>query len=292
MNPSVERAWFFYQRRRYDEALEECRGGLAADPHDLQLLFLGGLSALLVERVDVAREMAESLLAVAPASVEGHELSGYIADSEDQSRLAEQHFREALRQAPERAELHAVLGNFLGRHGRIEDGITAAFRGLSLSPENAAVLRTLEQLYRLNDEPERAEAIGAKALAADPEDADAHLAAGLRLLEARRGQAATASFREALRLEPADGKNLDIIAYERVRNHPFFRHGFFLPIRRDLLIVTLTVPLFWWLLSLLFSPLRYMVWISLAVIIAGYSYRGLLFLCRKKVLRDLRRGQL
>ena len=194
-----------------------------------------------------------------------------------------------------------MLGNFLGRHGRVEDGITLAFRGLSLSAENPAVLSTLEQLYRLNNEPERADAIGRRALAADPEDADAHLAAGLRLLEAQRGRAAeTAShprdanrhFLEALRLEPADGENLRIIAHERVRTHPFFRHGLFLPIRRDLLIVTLSAPLFWWLLSLLLPILRFLAWISLAIIVVGYLYRGLFTVCRKKVLHDLRRGQL
>lgn len=289
---SIERAAFLYECRRYQEALAECRGALSLDPHDPEALYLGGLCALLLERTGVAEDMARSLLEEDPSSPEGHELMAYLADAAGDRRAAEQHFREALHQAPERAELHAVFGNFLGRIGRIEDGITAAYRGLSLEPENPAALRSLEQLYRFNDEPERADAMGEKALAVDPESADAHLAAGLRLLEARHRQAATRSFREALRLEPADGENLHIIAHERVRNHPFFRHGFFFPIRRDLLIVTLSVPFFWWLLSLLLGPLRYLAWISLGVIAAGYAYRGLFFLCRWQVLQDLRRGQL
>lgn len=203
MSAAIERASFLYGCRRYQEALEECRGALAADPHDPQALYLGGLCALLLERAGVAREMAGSLLEGDPSSPEGHELMAYLADAEGDPRAAEQHFREALRQAPERAELHAVFGNFLGRIGRIEDGITAAFRGLSLDPDDPTVLRSLEQLYRFNDEPERADAMGERALAVDPESADGHLAAGLRLLEARRGRAAAVSFREALRLEPS-----------------------------------------------------------------------------------------
>ncbi len=307
---ATRRAWFFYQRRRYAEAQEECRGALAADPHDAQALWLGGLCALLLEQVDVAREMASSLLAEAPSSAEGHELMAYVSESSGDPRAAERHFLEALRQAPERARLHAVFGTFLGRHGRIEDGITQAYRGLELSPDDPLVLRSLEQLYRWGDEPERADAMGRKALAADPENADAHLAAGLRLLEARHGRAASATsprrgasatsprrganahFREALRLEPADGDNLRTIAHQRVHSHPFFRDGFFLPTRGEMLIVTLSVPLVWWLLSLLLAPLRYLAWISLGVIVAGYLYHGLFVLCRAKVLRDLRRGQL
>ncbi len=309
MNAPTQRAWFFYQRRRYAEALDECRGALAADPHDRQALWRGGVCALILEQVDVAREMASSLLEVAPSSPESHELMAYVADVDD-SWDAERHFLEALRQAPERAVLHAVFGNFLGRHGRIEDGITQAYQGLSLAPENPLVLRALEELFRFNDEPERADAMGRKALAADPEDADAHLAAGLRLLEARQDRAASATspkrgasttsprrgasthFREALRLEPADGDKLRVIAHERVRSHRFFRDGYFLPAKGEMLIVTLCVPLVWWLLSLLLAPLRYLAWISLGVVVAGYLYHGLFILCRQKVLRDLRRGQL
>lgn len=289
---ATKRAWFFYQRRRYREALDECRGALAADPHNARALWLGGLCALMLEETSVAREMSCSLLAEAPSSAESHELAAYVADTDGETRTAELHFLEALRQAPERAGLHAVFGNFLGRVGRLEDGITQAYRGLELSPDDPAVLRSLEQLYRWDDQPERADDMGRKALAADPENADAHLAAGLRLLEARHERAAKASFREALRLEPADGDNLSVIAHERVRSHPFFRDGFFLPTRGEMLIVTLCVPLVWWLLSLLLSPLRYMAWISLGVIVAGYLYHGLFVLCRAKVLRDLRRGQL
>ncbi len=304
---ATRRAAFFYQRRRYAQALDACREALATDPHDVRALYLGGICALMLEQADVARGLADSLLEEEPSSAESHELAAYVADFAGEARTAEHHFLEALRQDPERPGLRAVYGTFLGRHGRLEDGITQAHQGLELAPGNPSVMSALEQLYRWNDEPEQADAMGRGALAADPENADAHLAAGLRLLEARR-EAGTESprganitsprmganvhFREALRLEPADGDNLRVMAHERVRSHPFFRDGYFLPTRGEMLIVTLAVPLVWWLLSLLVGPLRYLAWLSLGVIVAGYLYHGLFALCRAKVLRDLRHGQL
>ena len=97
-----------------------------------------------------------------------------------------------------------MLGRFLGNLHRLEEAITVAAKGLKLAPEHLAMIRTLQTLYRLNDEPDMAQAMAERALGLDPEDADVHLEAGLNLLDRGDTRAAHRNFLQSLRIQPAD----------------------------------------------------------------------------------------
>lgn len=288
----LERAWLYFGRGQYVECITQARKALSADPQHEQALYLVGFSALLREDEALAAETSDALLAVAPESGAAHELMGFVCQTFQKDPIrAETHFREAIRLEPEEPAFRATLGLFLGDRGRIEEGITVARKGLSIDPESSRVLQALQTLYRLNDEPDMSERMGAEALRLDPERAEHHLEVGLHLLTGRNRGAARSSLLESLRLAPADADNKDVIAHERVRTHAFFKRGYFLSLKPSILIPALLVPAFWFGLSLVFRPFVYLGWAAVAVLVVAYGYHGLFLLCRRHVRRGLERGR-
>lgn len=290
MAGSLESAWFFYERKRYAECIEQCQHALAADPDSTEAFYLAGLCALFLKDDELAKRMAGNLIEADPNAPEGHDLLGHLAYQEKRFDLADRHFRESLRLDPESPERYATLGVFLGHRGRVEEGITFARQGMKLDPSNTWVLEVLQVLYRLNDEPEVADEIAEQALSANPENPNVHYEVGLRLFEEGRRFDAASSMRESLRLDPADEDRLDMIAHEKVRTLRIFRRGVFPPTKPDMIVAILLVPAFWYAASLLWWPLRYVCWLSIFLIVAWYLYFGLFHVLRRLMLRRLRRG--
>lgn len=288
----LERGWFYFNRQQYSEAVDQARHVLKEDPQDENAHLLMGWCALLCDDTAAAMESAKAVLAANPHAADGHELVGHIEHLRKSTLKAEDAFRTAVRLEPEDAGFRASLGLFLGQRGRVEEGITVAHKGLKIAPEDTRVLHALQTLYRLNDEPELAERMAEQALRIDPEHSGHHLEVGLQILERRQARGARASFLESLRLNPADGEAKDVIAHERVRTHPFFKNGIYLPFSRRLFLPTLCVPLVWYGLALVFRPFIYLCWASIFVLIFGYFYHGLFVFCRWKVRRGLERGRL
>lgn len=289
----LARARLHFDRQGWREALRAGHEALALDPEHGEALLICGHSALQLDDLAAARQLSSTLLGIAPDWPPAHLLGGLVASTADRDAVrAEQLFRSAIRLAPEWPAPYATLGLFLGWRRRCEEGITVARRGLKLDPENVEVLTALQSLYRLNGEKELADRYGEMALAVDPEHADLHLEAGLRLLESGQSRRARSRFLDALRLDPEDAEGKDLIASERVRTHPLFRGGYFLSFRPSILVPALLVPVVWWLLSRLLSPLVYLAWASAIVVTGLYVYHGLFRLCRWHVRRRIDRGQL
>lgn len=283
--------WFLFERKRFDEALAKATEALSRQPESIEGHYLAGLCHASLERLEQTEEHARQMMRLAPERPFGHEVLA-IAVWERDKRRAEAALREALRLDPENPTRHAMLGRFLGGLGRIEEGITVARKGLKLQPEHLGALHALQSLYRLNDEPDMADAMAQKALSIDPEDADVHLEAGLSLLGEGRHHAARSNFLQSLRIAPADGDNHEAIAHERVRNHWLYRNAWFLPVERGPLVATLLTPLFWYGLGQLWSPFAYLAYLSLALIAFSYAHRASFRLCRGWVLRSIRAGKL
>jgi tetratricopeptide (TPR) repeat protein len=289
--PRLAAAWFLFERKRHADALAKAGEALSADPASLEAHYLAGLCHACLERRAEAETHARAVLRLAPEAPQGHELVA-IAGWDRDRRRAEQGLREALRLDPQNAMRYAMLGRFLGDLGRLEEGITVAIKGRKLAPENLGVLRTLQTLYRLNEEPELAQEMAERALKLDPEDADVHLEAGLRLLDRGDTRAAHGSFLQSLRIAPADGSTHEAIAHERVRTHRLFRNAWLLPVTPGGLTFTLLTPLFWYGLSRLFSPLRYIALAAVVFIVFSYTQRAAFRLCRAWVLRRIKAGKL
>ncbi len=291
MNADLQKADHLFTVKRYQEALKYCRAALAADPENEQALYIAGFCGLMENDAQTAEEMGRALLRSQPDSPCGHEILGHLAVEAKNRRGAEVHFRATLKAQPEDPHYFALMSQFLGSQGRLEEGITVARKGLALDPDDPELLHSLQKLYWLNDEPEQAEEFGRRALAADPERSGVHLQAGLILLEKDRRGEARGRFLESLRLDPASGNAKDVMASERVRSHPMFRHGLFLPTSRGAVIAAVIAPLAWYALSLLFEPLVYLAYVALAVVIGGYGYLGLYHLCVWITARRIRAGK-
>lgn len=288
---AVAAAWFLFERRRHGEALAKALEALALQPESAEPHYIAGLCHAALGRDAQAEEHARALLRTAPDVAMGHELLAIATWRRDRPR-AERALREALRIEPENPVRHAMLGRFLGDLNRLEEGITVARKGLVLAPENLSVIHTLQTLFRLNDEPDLARAMAERALALDPESADVHLEAGLNLLARGATHAARGSFLQSLRLEPASGSSQEAIAHERVRAHPLFRDVRGLPVTPGGMAFSVLTPLFWYALSALFSPLRYVAAIAFGIVVLSYAHRLAFVVCRAWVLRRIRAGKL
>jgi len=283
----------FYQRGENERAIEMAREVLQYDPHNIHAHALQAAAAMQTGNAGLAKASLDTLLSRAPNWPPAHLLAGqFHAYIRPDHFRAEEHFRTALQLDPDNPNAHASRGTFAAHCGRLEEGITHAHRGLKLDPENPFVLHTLQSLYRVNEEPELAAEYGERALAADPENAHHHLEVGLNQLGGHTRGAASGSFREALRLAPVDAGNKDAIAIETVRQHPFFKNGFFLSFEPVIVVLAVLTPVFWYLLSLLFHPLVYLAWLALGVVIVLYAYHGLFRLCVWRMRRRIGSGRL
>lgn len=288
----LRRAVFFYERRRYDDALKACLDALAVSPQAVQPLVLSAWCCVSQKRFDDAGDFARKALARAPDEDQAHAVLAVVADHERRFENAETHIQRAIAIAPEHALHRVTYAYVLSRWGRLEDAITAARHGLKLDPESGAAALSLASFYRLNDEPELAERYANLALSLEPSAAAHHLEEGLRLLGGGAAREARGRFLESLRLDPADGDSFEAIAHETVRNYPLFKRALFPPRRLDLALAALLTPVVWYLLSLLFRPL---VWVAIAsgvLLAAGYLHLAAFVLCRRVVLRRLRDGRL
>lgn len=288
----MRRAVFFYERRRYDDALKACLDALAAAPQASRPLVLAAWCSVSLKRFGAARDFARQALGQAPDEDQAHAVLAVVADHERRFESAETHIGRAIAIAPQNSLHRVTYGYILARWGRIEDAITAARHGLKLDPESGAAALSLASFYRLNEEPELAERYANLALSIEPSAAAHHLEEGLRLLGGGAAREARGRFLESLRLDPADGESFEAIAHETVRNHPLFKRALFPPRRLDLALAALLTPVVWYLLSLLFRPFVWLAVGSAVLLAAGYLHLAAFLLCRRVVLRRLRDGRL
>ena len=288
----LNRAVFYYERRRYEGALGACLDALASEPENAHAATLAAWCAIGLERWDRAADFARQALARAPENDQAHAALAVVADHETRFDEAERHIADAIAHAPEH-HLHRVTRAYVWvRMGRLEEGITSAREGLELNPASGAAAHALATFYRLNEEPALAERYARQALAAEPENAAHHLEEGLRLLGTGARYDARARFLESLRLDPAGGDSFEAIAHDTVRNHWLFRHAIFPPKKVDRALVALLTPALWYGASLVWRPLVWLAVASAVALAAGYLLWGAFVLCRFVVLRRLREGRL
>lgn len=290
----LEYGWLCLNRDDVDAAEDAATRVLAAENDHEEALLLLGFASIRLKKPAQAEHASRRLLEVAPNHAASHLLLGFFFsdDSQKDPVAAEQAFREAVSLDPDSADNYAFLGQFLGMRNRLREGIVVARKGLKIDPDNPLVVHTLQCLYRLSKDAEMAENFGAHALSLAPEESANHLEAGLRWLSDDHTGKAKGSFREALRLAPADADSQAAIAHEKVRQHKFFKKGFFISFDRITIIGACLTVAFWWGLSLLWHPFIYMAGLSIVIAIGAFGYHGLFLLCRRLTLRRLRNGRL
>lgn len=289
----LEYGWLSLNRDDFEAAAAAAKEVLSHETEHPDALFLLGLAALNLKDAASAEVATKKLLEVEPEDARSHLLLGFYSHEMLKDPVAaERAFRECVKQAPEEPEYYAFLGQFLATRDRYQEGIATARKGLRIDPDHLLVVQALAALYRLAENKDMAEKFGRRALELAPEESGNFLEAGFRLLDSGEKMEATGNFREALRLSPDAGDSFESIAHEKVRNHPLFKKGIYLPTNKITIFGAVITPVFWWLLSLLWQPMIWMALLSLVVVVGLYLYTGLFHFCRWRVLCGLRNGRL
>jgi tetratricopeptide (TPR) repeat protein len=190
--------------RRYDDAEQEARTALSADPQDPALL--AELAAVLLdaERCAEGLAAADAAVAVAPQWEYPHRLRALLLSRLDRHQEALLAGYTAVGLAPEEPGTALGYAVVLQRAGRLDDALQVAHRAVALAPGEAPAHLRLADIA--SDRGDRALARRAyeETLRLDPENAWArHDLAVLDLAERRAG-AALRGLVEAGRLDPAN----------------------------------------------------------------------------------------
>jgi tetratricopeptide (TPR) repeat protein len=289
-----QRALFFYERDRFGDAAAACLEGLSEHPEDTDLLYLRGLCGLRLKDSILTNSSIESLATIAPNWSPLHDLLCYRALEQGRLDSAELHAREAIRWDPEVGGRYGTLAHIFDRLGRIEDAITSARQGLALDPDNIHLLTELQQLYRRNGDKRLAEEMERRAGEVNPEDADWHLFAGIRLLEAGQSAEGRSRMRTSLMVEPdVPLERVDGMAHEIVRSHWLFKHASFMRGEWGIRIMAIATPLIWFVLGrLVWFPFNWLGWLSVILVAGWIAYEALFRLCCGVVRGRIRRGRL
>lgn len=107
--------------------------------------------------------------------------------------------------APSCVSADGVAGVVLLRLGRTGEALGRARRAVATDPRDLAAVLLLARILSISGSHEEARAVAAHAADIAPQEKDAHLTAGIVAATAGERDAARASFREALALDPSDG---------------------------------------------------------------------------------------
>lgn len=197
-----QRGLMLFEQARFEQAEEEFRQDLAADPdHAAAHALLGMCLARRQQWKDATRE-AEQAIHLAPDFPYAHYALASIYHRRNRLPQAVAAIGEAIRLDPENADYHAQKSalHFDGRQWAA--ALEAADQGLAIDAEHVgcANLRAMS-LVKLGRKAEAGATIEAT-LARNPEEGLTHANQGWTLLEQNQSQKAMEHFREALRLDP------------------------------------------------------------------------------------------
>jgi TolB-like protein/DNA-binding winged helix-turn-helix (wHTH) protein/Tfp pilus assembly protein PilF len=131
--------------------------------------------------------------------------SVYGVSFDEGYRLAQEAAEKALQLDPGLADAHAAIGRIKRTHDWDWAGADASFqRAIALEPQNANALTGASSLAASLGRFDDAVALGRRAVELDPLSVVAHVALGMRAYYAGQYDLATASFQKALELNPGD----------------------------------------------------------------------------------------
>jgi tetratricopeptide (TPR) repeat protein len=153
-------------------------------------------------RLEEAERLYHQILQVDPRQVDALHLLGVIALQANDTGVAVEYIRRALRQKPQYARAHNNLGLALAAQNRLMEAIGSYREALRLKPAYADAHNNLGNALADLGSLAEAEASYREALRHKPDYAEAHMHLSIVLKDQGRLAEAEASAREALRLRP------------------------------------------------------------------------------------------
>lgn len=168
-----------------------------------------------------AGRICEKILAHDPGVVDALSMLGVVHSLLGREREAVEVLEQAVRLAPEHADLAYNLGLAKSKRGDMEGAAAAFQRAIQLKPSAVAAYQQLSRALQERNRHGEAIAVLKQGLAVAPDDARLHSALGALLLITEEAKAAEHSLRTALGYAPADVKawtNLGVALQEQNRH--------------------------------------------------------------------------
>lgn len=201
----IQRATLLMQQGRFPLAEETLRQALIGAPDHAPIhAYLALCLAQDRDRLPAAEQAAAQAVHRDPTSPLSFYALTVVRAERGQLSSALESIATAIQIDPENAEYYGLQASLWARQNQWTQALRSAEQGLAYDPDHSSCsgLRSLalERLGRVTDALGEAD----RAIRHNPDSADAHASRGWALLNQGDYRAAQVSFREALRLEPAN----------------------------------------------------------------------------------------
>lgn len=184
-------------RGKFQEAFEDLRRAVKADPaNEDALYYLGTLAAVLSEAE------FKRLYALAPDSARVHQLLAESYAAQGNMAEAEAEYLAALKADPQLVEALIALGELKRTDAKLDEAIAYYWRAEKAGVLNYDVAYGLGACYVVKREYVRAVEYLRRAVALAPDEAAGRFALGLSLLQLGEAEAAVSELKTAIALEP------------------------------------------------------------------------------------------
>ena len=189
-------------------ALRELSASVASSPaapwaaRELSARWDAAVQAHQAGDLPAAREGYASVLEVEPGFAPAHYLAGSLARTEGADAGAREHFRAAIRAAPDYVDARVALVNALAASNETAEALAVARAGLDASRDSTPLWRTIGHAELARGDAPAAVAAVEEALRRDLTDAETHYNHGVALQTARRAADAARAYQRALALRP------------------------------------------------------------------------------------------
>jgi tetratricopeptide (TPR) repeat protein len=222
---SLARVNALLERHRVDQAIDEVRQLLEAEPENASLHTALAVCLLRQQRVGQAEQAALLALALNPESAHSWYLLGLIELGRNRPTAAQAFLNEALSRNPSRAQYLGALGWTYAMRQEWDQALRCAREGLESNPDDAACLELQASASMQVDAHTLGMQAVAQMLSANPDGAAAQHQAGQLMLEQGNYAAAGKHLTEALRLEPTSEAIRKDLLQAKLSRFPWCRAG-------------------------------------------------------------------
>ncbi|HEY9784551.1 MAG TPA: tetratricopeptide repeat protein [Candidatus Obscuribacterales bacterium] len=202
MSDHYERGCLLYDHRRFRQAEEEFRKGLAVSPSDAHMRSMLALAMLAQNKLSEAKQQAREAISLEPDNSFTHYAYALVLSVEGKYGDAQKAIEEAIRLNPYSAAYFAQAADIQLSQDSWKQALDFADRGLELKATDVDCLNARAiALTRLGRAREAEESIDL-ALAKEPESHTTHANKGWILFRQGKADEAADHYREALRLNP------------------------------------------------------------------------------------------
>jgi tetratricopeptide (TPR) repeat protein len=198
----LQRAQFFADRGRHEEAIREYQAQLSETPENAVVHGLLAMRLADFKLFEPAAFHAREALRCGPNLGFAHFALASVLWKSGQPGSARSSMEAAIQFEPENPSYFLVLASILYDEGQPATALKAIESCLRLSPENVAALNLRSALLRIQGAHAFADFVADQALKIDPESSLAHVNRGLSLANQGENREAIDAYLEALRLDP------------------------------------------------------------------------------------------